>query len=130
MIETLLHEKGQEDGKSFQQQSQIQHTFIAKTTEDTFQKLPPKTDKLDEVGQYDVLIKKMLREIDHWKSQLEKSRHSRIRKGVLGIHENEVVRFQVSHGQAVVHRFDNSLLRCVPSDILDYLDDEHSKLII
>ncbi|KAJ9301502.1 hypothetical protein DTO271G3_1637 [Paecilomyces variotii] len=66
-------------------------------------------DGPDEVRQYNVLIQRMLQEIELCKSKLESSRHSRIKDGVLNIHSGEIVRFQLEYGQTALQNFDHSL---------------------
>lgn len=66
--------------------------------------------EFSELDEYNILIRKMLYEIDLCKSKLENSRHSRIRKGVLSIHDGEIIRFQLTHGHSVLHHIDKSLL--------------------
>jgi hypothetical protein len=51
----------------------------------------------------------MLQEIDGCKSKLEKSRHSRIRDGVLNVHSSEIVHFQRSYGPSIFQCFDDSI---------------------
>lgn len=67
----------------------------------------------DELEAYNILISKMLSEINSCKSKLENTRHRRMRKGVLDIHDSEVIRFQLSHGHEVLKRFDKSLFEYV-----------------
>lgn len=62
-----------------------------------------------EVQDYNSLIRAMLREIDGCKSKLEKSRHSRIRDGVLNVHSSEIVHFQRSYGPSIFQCFDDSI---------------------
>lgn len=62
-----------------------------------------------EVQDYNSLIKAMLREIDGCKSKLEKSRHSRIRDGVLTVHSTEIFHFQRKYGSSIFQCFDDSM---------------------
>ncbi|KAJ5380476.1 uncharacterized protein N7496_002904 [Penicillium cataractarum] len=62
-----------------------------------------------EVQDYNSLIKAMLREIDGCKSKLEKSRHSRIRDGVLNVHSTEIVHFQRNYGPSIFQCFEDSI---------------------
>ncbi|KAJ9206016.1 hypothetical protein DTO164E3_1269 [Paecilomyces variotii] len=81
---------------------------------------PNSMDGPDEVRQYNVLIKRMLQEIELCKSKLESSRHSRIKDGVLNIHSGEIVRFQLEYGHTALQNFDHSLFAdrsTKPSDL-------------
>jgi hypothetical protein len=62
-----------------------------------------------ELQDYNSLIRAMLGEIDGCKSKLEKSRHSRIRDGVLNVHSSEIVHFQRNYGSSVFQYFDDSV---------------------
>ncbi|OQE41975.1 hypothetical protein PENCOP_c004G01109 [Penicillium coprophilum] len=107
LIETLLQEKQLEkdSGNIFPPTyQQAQQVLDSNMTGDAHE------SEFAEVNEYNALIYKMLHEIDSCKSKLENSRCSRIRKGVLGIHDNEIIRFQLTHGHSVLHRFDKSLL--------------------
>ncbi|KAJ9250274.1 hypothetical protein DTO207G8_6199 [Paecilomyces variotii] len=70
-------------------------------------------DEPDELKQYNILIRKMLQEIDLCKSKLESNRHSRIKDGVLNIHSGEIVRFQLEYGHTILQSFDHSLFAYV-----------------
>jgi hypothetical protein len=59
----------------------------------------------------------MLREIDGCKSKLEKSRHSRIRDGVLNVHSSEIVHFQRSYGPSIFQCFDDSIFETDFKDV-------------
>jgi hypothetical protein len=67
-----------------------------------------KTDEPSELREYNLLIQKMLQEIDSCESKLENSRYSRIKNGVLNIHGSEILRFQLEHGHPVLRSFDHS----------------------
>lgn len=60
-----------------------------------------------ELKSFNLLIRKMLLEIDSCKNKLERNRHSRIKNGILNIHSGEMVRFHVEHGHSI--RVDYSL---------------------
>lgn len=117
LIETLLREKQLEkngENCSPPKYQQTQHMLDSKMPGEE----PPKPNPFQEgefaeVNEYNALIRKMLHEIDFCKSKLENSRCSRIRKGVLSIHDSEIIRFQLTHGHSVLRHFDKSLLMCV-----------------
>lgn len=110
MIETLLEEK-ENGGTSILPE---QHILVkSKATENASPKNPGQSSEFAELDEYNVLIQKMLCEVDFCKSKLEHSRHSRIRKGVLSIHDSEIIRFQLTHGHSVLRRIDKNLLVCV-----------------
>ena len=112
-IETLLQEKGENSGTSFlPKHNQGPHIINLKMTENSSRNISCQSNDFAELDDYNVLIRTMLREVDFCKSRLEHSRHSRIRQGVLSIHDNEIIRFQLTHGHSVVHHIDESLL-CV-----------------
>lgn len=71
------------------------------------------TREQDELEVYDKLIRQLLHEVDLCKAKLEKDRQLRIRDGVLSIHANEVVRFQLTHGHSILQRFDVSAFEYV-----------------
>lgn len=71
----------------------------------------------DELEVYGNLIRQMLHEVDLCKAKLEHDRRLRIRDGVLGIHANEVVRFQVTHGHSILQRFDISAFEYVQFEL-------------
>lgn len=73
---------------------------------------------LDELEAYNLLIDKMLIEINSCQSKLEGNRHRRMRKDVLDIHSSEVIRFQLSHGHEVLKCFDQSLLEEKRADVV------------
>ena len=68
-------------------------------------------DNPPDLKDYNLLIKKMIREIDLCRCKLEEKRHSRIRSGVLNIHSGEIVRFQLEHNKPV--HIDQSLFAYV-----------------
>ncbi|OQE19678.1 hypothetical protein PENFLA_c018G01672 [Penicillium flavigenum] len=113
LIEALLQEKHLETNginsppPNYQQ---TQHMVDSKIPREPPKSVPVQTVQFAEVNEYNALIHKMLDEIDSCKSKLEKSRCSRIRKGVLSIHDSEIIRFQLTHGNSVLHHFDKSLL--------------------
>lgn len=114
MIETLLQERDENvNEQSLPKDDQAHQKLKSKTTPISSEANPWQKNGFPEVEEYNVLIRKMLREIDLCKSKLENSRHSRIRKGVLGIHDSEIVRFQLTHGHSVLDHIDTSLLSCV-----------------
>jgi hypothetical protein len=114
LIEALLREKHLETNginsppPNYQQ---TQHMVDSKIPREPPKPLPAQKVQFAEVNEYNALIHKMLDEIDSCKSKLEKSRCLRIRKGVLSIHDSEIIRFQLAHGHSVLHHFDKSLLR-------------------
>ncbi|KAJ5365421.1 hypothetical protein N7517_008307 [Penicillium concentricum] len=113
LIETLLQEKQLENNRgnsSPPNYQQAQQMLDSKMTDNAPKSDPFQEGEFAEVNEYNGLIHKMLHEIDSCKSKLENSRCSRIRKGVLSIHDNEIIRFQLSHGHSVLHQFDKSLL--------------------
>ncbi|CAG8182305.1 unnamed protein product [Penicillium nalgiovense] len=114
LIEALLREKHLETNgvnNPPPNYEQTQHMVDSKIPKETSKPLPVQKGQFAEVNEYNALIHKMLDEIDSCKSKLEKSRCLRIRKGVLSIHDSEIIRFQLSHGNSVLHHFDKSLLR-------------------
>lgn len=64
-----------------------------------------------ELREYNILIKSMLREIESCRSKLEKTRHSRIKDGVLNIHSGEMMRFTIEYGPSI--NIDHSLFAYV-----------------
>lgn len=116
LIETLLQEKEENaresslsEASSLSEHNQRQEVLGSKI-ENPPKPNPRQTKEFAEVEEYNMLIRRMLREIDFCKSKLEDSRHSRIRKGVLSIHDSETVRFQLTHGYSVLDHIDKSLL--------------------
>lgn len=61
-----------------------------------------------EIKNYNVLIKKLLSEVDARRLLLENSRYTRIKDGVLNIHSGEVMRIQLSNGGSITE-LDHSL---------------------
>lgn len=120
MIETLIQEKEQDGGEPFlPKHNQDQH-ILKSNTQNPSKPVPCLGNEFAEVEEYNMLIRKMLCAIDSCKSKLENSRHSRIRKGVLSIHDSELIRFQLTHGHSVLHHVDKSLLVCVQYCFLIY----------
>ncbi|CAG7983871.1 unnamed protein product [Penicillium nalgiovense] len=114
LIEALLREKHLETNgvnNPPPNYEQTQHMVDSEIPKETSKPLSVQKGQFAEVNEYNALIHKMLDEIDSCKSKLEKSRCLRIRKGVLSIHDSEIIRFQLSHGNSVLHHFDKSLLR-------------------
>lgn len=64
-----------------------------------------------ELEKYNILIQSMLREIESCRSKLEKTRHSRIKDGVLNIHSGEMMRFKIEYGSSI--NIDHSLFAYV-----------------
>ncbi|KAJ5502882.1 hypothetical protein N7463_005756 [Penicillium fimorum] len=113
LIETLLQEKQLEKNSenSFPPHyQQAQQMLDSKMTDSTPKSNPFQEGEFAEVYEYNGLIHKILHEIDSCKSKLENSRCSRLRKGVLNVHDSEIIRFQLTHGHSVLHHFDKSLL--------------------
>lgn len=64
-----------------------------------------------ELREYNILIQRMLDELESCRSKLEKTRHSRIKDGVLNIHSGEIMRFQSEYGPSI--HIDHSLFAYV-----------------
>ena len=54
-----------------------------------------------ELKEYNILIQGMLDVLESCRSKLEKTRHSRIKDGVLNIHSGEIMRFKLEYGPSI-----------------------------
>ena len=72
---------------------------------------PEPTPPPKEVGEYYNLVRGLLCQIDEYQDILEKSRHLRIRNGVINVHSAESVLLQHIHGQAANQLFDDPIFR-------------------
>lgn len=98
----LLEEKKANDKRFNQLKKALQsaeianqlQTLAATGTPSTNTALIPQAMPLDEIGEYCVLVKRLLHEIDECQSKLEQSRHRRIWDGVVKVHSAETARFQ------------------------------------
>jgi hypothetical protein len=114
LIEILLQEKQENGGEPFlPKHNQDQRVLKSRMTKNPSKENTRQSNEFAELDDYNGLIRNMLHEIDFCKSKLENSRHSTIRKGVLSIHDGEIIRFQLTHGHSVLHHIDKSLLVCV-----------------
>ncbi|KAJ5542563.1 hypothetical protein N7535_004985 [Penicillium sp. DV-2018c] len=112
LIEALLQEKqlGNYENRPPPEYDQVQHMPKPELPSETSPAASWQESGFAEVDEYNNLIHKMLHEIDRCKLKLERSRSSRMRKGVLSIHRDEVIRFQLTHGHSILENFDKSLL--------------------
>ncbi|OQE32982.1 hypothetical protein PENFLA_c001G06763 [Penicillium flavigenum] len=120
LIQTLLEEKIANDAKHNTLSKSIQAVSIPKD-DSAFQpsvkalsidpQPTPPTPLWNEVGEYYNLVRGLLCQIDAYQDILEKSRHLRIRNGVINVHSAESVLFQHIHGQAANQLFDDPIFR-------------------
>jgi hypothetical protein len=120
LIQTLLEEKIANDAKYNTVSKSIQAVSIPKD-DSAFQpsvkvlsivpQPTPPTPLWNEVGEYYNLVRGLLCQIDAYQDILEKSRHLRIRNGVINVHSAESVLFQHIHGQAANQLFDDPIFR-------------------
>ncbi|KAJ6184127.1 hypothetical protein N7519_005428 [Penicillium mononematosum] len=120
LIQTLLEEKIANDAKYNTLSKSIQAVSIPED-DSAFQpsvkalsidpQPTPPTPLWNEVGEYYNLVRGLLCQIDAYQDILEKSRHLRIRNGVINVHSAESVLFQHIHGQAANQLFDDPIFR-------------------
>ncbi|KAJ5250128.1 hypothetical protein N7489_000538 [Penicillium chrysogenum] len=120
LIQTLLEEKIANDAKYDTLSKSIQAVSISKDDsafQPSFEALSidpqptPSTPLWNEVGEYYNLVRGLLCQIDAYQDTLEKSRHLRIRNGVINVHSAESVLFQHIHGHAANQLFDDPIFR-------------------
>ena len=69
----------------------------------------PTENPLAALGKYYLLVKKLLQDVDSYRAGLERSQHSRVRNGVLRIHNEEIEHMEVSHGPQMAQMFRNRI---------------------
>ncbi|KAJ6086534.1 hypothetical protein N7467_005448 [Penicillium canescens] len=115
-IKILLEEKKKENAKLAIASNPVTMNASLNPNVDPWEKNDPKNSEPPDLGEYSLLMHKMLQEINSCKARLEQNRYSRIKSGVLNIHSGEIMRFQWHHGQSIIQRFDPSLFADELSD--------------
>ncbi|GFF51665.1 polyamine oxidase [Aspergillus lentulus] len=94
--------------------------------------LPPyeslaQEDALRELRTYHQLVKQLLQEVDACRSGIERSRHLRIRNGVVKLHAAEVEEFRRVHGEIVTRLFEDPLFSLSPETEVETQTQEDDK---